>query len=210
MTNRESSRIIAGRIVTESAGEGAHLEDLIVQALDAERAGRWPPRRANVAVPCPECGAQAGASCVFDGGRSMRCHASRDANCAEPVQAPLTGKQLAAKYGFQPHGLEPAQAIDVTCPFCKAPPGQVCRDENDGTPTAHESREPISASVIPRLPDRARRVLLDYARSVRDDVPDGPELAPVRAEMFAAADEIEAFVAACASLEKSQDTEVKR
>ena len=34
------------------------------------------------------------------------------------------------------------QAIDLPCPYCKAKPGEVCRDENDGKPTAHESREP--------------------------------------------------------------------
>lgn len=33
------------------------------------------------------------------------------------------------------------QAIDVVCPYCKAKPGEVCRDVNTGELTTHESRD---------------------------------------------------------------------
>ncbi len=91
-------------------------------------------------TPCQSCGAQVDGGCACEAtkgeslckwcGDSIAVHSPK--GCAvcpciawAPETAPLTGAQLAAKYGFKPHTPAPAPSLDAQhdfslCPKCGA------------------------------------------------------------------------------------------
>jgi hypothetical protein len=123
---------------------GRDVADLLVSALAEQRPAnpdRW------TCYHAPPCESED----VHKARNALAIEAA--ARGAQRTDHPLTGAELAAKYGFRPHAVSGAsqvvgaQAIDVVCPYCKAQPGDICRDENDGEPTTHESREEAAARI---------------------------------------------------------------